>query len=211
MPLWAIACRPGVAALAKVQAQAQRASRKRRIPNGPMGTEVYYLGRKTTICIPMPRSPQASLSTASTLPTSRQPGGTAPTSFWSLMTRERWLEVARIVGTGLVILLYYRGAVPLPVLLAAVAVGLYPLVKTGILDLVHEHKIGTEIFVTLATIIAMIGKEYTAGAIIMAIILIAEFIAELNTERARASIKALIGSVPQVALVRRDGSEVTLP
>src|SRR5215204_650658 len=132
-------------------------------------------------------------------------------SFSTLMTRERWIEVARIVGVGIVIALYSSGMVPLPVLLAAVAVGIYPLVKTGILDLVHERRIGTEIFVTIATGIALIGGEYSAGAILMVIILIAEFIAELNTERARASIKSLIGSVPQVALVRRDGGDETLP
>lgn len=45
----------------------------------------------------------------------------------------------------------------------------------------------------------------------MVIILIAELIAELNTDRARASIKALIGSVPQTALVRRDGAETEVP
>ena len=43
------------------------------------------------------------------------------------------------------------------------------------------------------------------------IILIAEFIADLNTDRARASIKALIGSVPQVALVRSPAGERTVP
>src|SRR5215210_193067 len=128
----------------------------------------------------------------------------------ALMTTQRWLEVARIGGVGAVILLYRGGLVGLPVLLVAVAVGLYPLVKTGVLDLVHDHKIGTEIFVTLATLIALIGGEYTAGAIIMVIILIAEFIADLNTERARASIKALIGSVPQKALVRRGSREETI-
>jgi hypothetical protein len=39
------------------------------------------------------------------------------------------------------------------------------------------------------------------------IILIAELIADLNSERARASIKSLIGAIPQTALVRRDGCE----
>src|SRR5215210_2063974 len=141
------------------------------------------------------------------LPRSAQP---AHPGFRELMTTERWIEIARIVGVSLVILLYRGSLVTLPVLLAAVAVGLYPLVKTGVLDLVHEHKIGTEIFVTLATIIALIGGEYAAGAIIMVIILIAEFIADLNTERARASIKALIGSVPQKALVRRGSREETI-
>ncbi|MDQ2664551.1 MAG: cadmium-translocating P-type ATPase [Gemmatimonadota bacterium] len=131
----------------------------------------------------------------------------------TLLTRDRWIEIARIVVIGLVIAAYAAGLVPRPVLLLAVAVGLYPLLRTGVLDLVREHKIGTEIFVTIATVIAMVGGEYTAGAILMMIILFAELVAELNTERARASIKALIGSVPEQALVRRGGTEgdVSIP
>ena len=127
-----------------------------------------------------------------------------------LMTRGRWIEVARIVATGLVALLYWQGLVPIQLLWAAVAVGLYPLVKTGVLDLVRERKVGTEIFVTVATLVAMFGGETVAGAVLMVIILIAEFIAELNTDRARASIKALIGSVSQFALVRGAGDERTV-
>jgi len=135
---------------------------------------------------------------------------TADTSIWSLMTRERWIEVGRIVLTGLVALLYWRQLVPIQVLWAAVAIGLYPLVKTGLIDLFTERKIGTEIFVTIATLVAVFGGETVAGAVLMVIILIAEFIAELNTDRARASIKALIGSVPQTAIVRSDGIEKTV-
>ena len=135
----------------------------------------------------------------------------ASVSWRRLMTRERWVEVARIALTGSAALLYSRGWLPLPVLFGAVALGLYPLVKTALRDIVQEHKIGTEVFITVATLIAMLGGEYVAGSILLVIILIAEFIAELNTDRARASIKALIGSVPQTALVRRDGGEVTVP
>ncbi len=134
-----------------------------------------------------------------------------PASFRALLTSERWLEIARIIGVGVVILLYQQEIVPLPVLFGAVAVGLHPLARTGLLELVRERKIGTEIFVTIATTIAMLGREYVAGAVLMVIILIAELIAELNTERARASIKALIGSVPEMAIVRRPGGDVTVP
>jgi cation transport ATPase len=70
-----------------------------------------------------------------------------------------------------------------------------------------NQKIGTEIFVTIATLVAVLGGETVAGAVLMVIILIAESIAELNTERARASIKELIGSVPQIALVRSGNGE----
>ncbi len=144
-----------------------------------------------------------------------QPAPTTPqqpsaSSLSVLMTRERWVEVGRILITGLIAFLYWRQLVPLPVLLVAVAIGLYPLVKTGLLDLIHEKKVGTEIFVTIATLVAVLGGETVAGAVLMVIILIAEFIAELNTDRARASIKSLVGSVPQVALVRTTSGEQTV-
>jgi len=128
-----------------------------------------------------------------------------------LLTRERQIEIARIVLTGLTIFLYWYGVLSIWWLWAAVAVGLYPLIKTGILDLIHERKIGTEIFVSIATSIALIGGEAIAGAVLMVIILIAEFIADLNTDRARASIRGLIGSVPQTAVVRRGSAEQTVP
>lgn len=133
-----------------------------------------------------------------------------PASLRALMTRDRWVEVAHIVVTGAVALLYARGALPLPWLLLAVAFGLYPLARAGARKLAHEHQVGTEVFIVVATVIAMLGGEYVAGSVLMVIILIAELIAELNTDRARASIKGLIGSVPQTALVRRNGGESTV-
>ena len=39
------------------------------------------------------------------------------------------------------------------------------------------------LFITFATAIAMVGREYVAGAMVMTIILVAQFIAELNTVR----------------------------
>ena len=129
----------------------------------------------------------------------------------ALMTRARWVEVARIAITGLIALLFWQGLVPIQVLWVAIAIGLYPLVKTGVLDLVRERKVGTEVFVTVATLVAVFGGETVAGAVLMVIILIAEFIAELNTDRARASIKSLIGSVPQMALLRTAMGERSVP
>ncbi|WP_375268728.1 heavy metal translocating P-type ATPase [Phenylobacterium sp.] len=132
-------------------------------------------------------------------------------SLATLMTRARWIEVARIALTGVIAAAYWRQLVPIQVLWAAVAIGLYPLAKAGLIELVRERKVGTEIFVTIATLVALFGGEAVAGAVLMVIILIAEFIADLNTDRARASIKSLIGSTPQVALVRTDGGERSVP
>jgi Zn2+/Cd2+-exporting ATPase len=119
-----------------------------------------------------------------------------------LFTPERTREAARILLVGALTLLYWQALVPLPVLLMTVAIGLYPLARTGLLDLVRERAIGTELFVTIATLIAVAGGEYIAAAVLMTIILIAEYIADLNTDRARASIKALTGATPRMATVR---------
>ena len=74
--------------------------------------------------------------------------------------------------------------------------------KIGVLDLIRERQIGTEIFVTVATTVALLGGESIAVSVLMCIILIVEFIAGLNTDQSRASMKALIGSVPRMAIVR---------
>ena len=71
---------------------------------------------------------------------------------WLLSLREsdRSLPVFPLSAalTGAVAFLYWQNLVPLYVLWSAVAIGLYPLVKTGLIDLFTERKIGTEIFVT---------------------------------------------------------------
>jgi heavy metal translocating P-type ATPase len=115
------------------------------------------------------------------------------------MTFKRWIDVSRIVVTGLVTLFYACGWVWEWVLLVAVIAGLYPLLKIGLIDLIRRRRLSTEIFVSLATIIAVATGEAIAGAVIMVIILIAEFISTLNTERARNSIRNLIGSAPSTA------------
>ena len=139
--------------------------------------------------------------------TARKPLERPRTGFLAVMDRPKWIEVGRIVVVAVLVLCYARHWVPIGVLWATVALGLYPLAKTGTTDLIEEHKIGTEIFVTFATIFALVGGEAVAGAVLMTIILVAEFIADLNTERARASIKGLIGTVPRTARLREGSDE----
>lgn len=124
--------------------------------------------------------------------------------------RQFILEIVRILTVGIVSLLYYFQLIPLPVLLAAMVFGLYSLVKVAATDLSKERKIGTEILITVAVIISVLGKEYLAGSVVLMIILIAEYIASASGERARASIKELIGSVPKTAVIKKDGKEETV-
>lgn len=128
-----------------------------------------------------------------------------------LLTPARRREAGRILVVAALTFLYWSGALPLPLLFATLGFGLYPLAKAGLVELWQEHKIGTELFVTVATVIAVLGGEYVAAAVLMTIILIAEYIADLNTDRARASIRALIGATPRTATIRTADGEKTVP
>ncbi len=114
----------------------------------------------------------------------------------TFFSRQFLWEIVRILTVGAASLLFWFEIIPLPVLLAAMAFGLYSLVKTAATDLWNERKIGTELFITVAVIVSVLGKEYLAGSVVLMIILIAEYIASASGEKARASIKELIGSAP---------------
>ncbi len=128
----------------------------------------------------------------------------------TFFSRQFLWEIVRILTVGIASLLFYLDVIPLPVLLASMVAGLYSLVKVAATDLIKERKIGTEIFITIAVIVSVLGKEYLAGSVVLMIILIAEYIASASGERARASIKELIGSVPKTAIVKKDGKEETV-
>jgi len=128
----------------------------------------------------------------------------------TFFSRQFLWEIVRILTVGIASLLYYLGVIPLPVLLAAMAFGLYSLVRAAATDLIKERKIGTELFITIAVIVSVLGKEYLAGSVVLMIILIAEYIAAASGERARNSIRELIGSVPKTTIVKRNGKEETV-
>ncbi|MFV8347406.1 heavy metal translocating P-type ATPase [Flavobacterium sp. ZB4P13] len=128
----------------------------------------------------------------------------------TFFSRQFLWEIVRIITVGIACLLFYFDVIPLPILIVAMAFGLYSLVKTAVLDIIKERKIGTELFITIAVIISVVGKEYLAGAVVLMIILIAEYIASASTEKARSSIKELIGSVPKTAIVKKDNQESTV-
>ncbi|PZX57005.1 Cd2+/Zn2+-exporting ATPase [Algoriphagus ratkowskyi] len=128
----------------------------------------------------------------------------------TFFSRQFLWEIVRIVTVGIASLLYHLEVISLPILLAAMAFGLYSLVKIAILDIVKDRKIGTELFISIAVVISVIGQEYLAGAVVLMIILIAEYIASASGERARQSIKELIGSVPNTAILKKDGKEQTV-
>src|SRR5829696_962883 len=128
----------------------------------------------------------------------------------TFFSRQFLWEIIRILTVGIASLLSYLNVIPLPVLLAAMAFGLYSLVKVAVTDLIKERKLGTELFITIAVIVSVLGKEYLAGSVVLMIILIAEYIASASGKKARASIRELIGSVPKTAIIKKGTKEETV-
>lgn len=89
-------------------------------------------------------------------------------------SRQFMWEIIRILIEGIASLLFYFNIIPVYILLAAMAFGLYSLAKTAIVTLVKDKKIGTELFITIAIVISVVGEEYLAGAIVLMILLISE-------------------------------------
>jgi heavy metal translocating P-type ATPase len=120
-----------------------------------------------------------------------------------LIARQNFLELTRIAVVGIVSMMFHYMLLPLPVLLVALLFGLSGLAKDAVEDLFKKHKIGTELYITIAVIVAVAGKEYLAAGVVLMIILIAELIGDIMNERARSSIKSLVDALPKTARVRR--------
>lgn len=123
------------------------------------------------------------------------------------IVKEHRLEAIRIASLGLLSALFSFSIIPVTVLLAGLIFSLFGLAKEAVEDLIKERKIGTEIYITIAVIVAVVGKEYLAAGIVLMIILIAEFIGDVIAERARMSIRSLIDTMPKTARVKRSNGK----
>lgn len=124
------------------------------------------------------------------------------------IVKENKFEVARIALMAILMTLFYFSLVPVPVLLIGLVFGVFGLAKEAVEEFIKERKIGTELYVTIAVIVAVLGKEYLAAGVVLMIILIAELIGDIMTKSARNSIKSLVDSAPKTARVRcEDGKE----
>ncbi|MBI5621807.1 cation-translocating P-type ATPase, partial [Candidatus Falkowbacteria bacterium] len=121
--------------------------------------------------------------------------------------KEHTLEVARIAILAVLSGLFSFSVIPFPVFLAGLIFGLFGLAKEGVEGLFKERKIGTEIYITIAVIVAVLGKEYLAAGIILLIIIIAEFIGDVISEGARTSIRSLIDEIPKTARLKRENGK----
>lgn len=126
------------------------------------------------------------------------------------MLKNHKLEFARIVLLGILLLAFNFG-LPFWLLFIGILFSIYGLASEAFIGIVKERKIGTELYITVAVAVALLGGEYFAAGVVLMIILIAELIGDIIDERARSSIRSLIDLMPKTALLKMDAGEKIVP
>jgi P-type Cu+ transporter len=121
-----------------------------------------------------------------------------------------WADLARI---GFVILaaaaVWFRIWEPFPRIsvigIAATFIGGYPIFKEAIENIV-ERKMTMELSMTIALVAALAIGEFFTALVITGFVLAAEVLEGLTVGRGRSAIRRLVGLLPTIATVRRNGS-----
>jgi len=125
-----------------------------------------------------------------------------------------WAPIAvssATIAAGL-LLRFFRGP-SLPsdlLLLTTMAVSGYKIAEMGVRSLLRRH-ISINILITVAALGALGIGHLEEGAAVVFLFNVAERLEDYAADRARRSIEALMELKPEVATVRRDGAEATVP
>ena len=96
-------------------------------------------------------------------------------------------------------------AIHIPLLLACIPISYTALQK------LKEKKIETELFLTIAPIISFIDHQEKPMVIVLIIMLIAEYLEKLISQRTQKEIKSLINLIPKNATIKTDHEEKIIP
>ncbi|MEN6531642.1 MAG: cation-translocating P-type ATPase [Anaerolineaceae bacterium] len=97
------------------------------------------------------------------------------------------------------------------IFIAAIVIGGYYFGREAIEELIFERKIGIELLMLVAAVVASAMGEVLEGAMLVFLYSLSEAAEGYTEEKTRAAIKALMDLAPKVALVRRDGREIEIP
>lgn len=86
----------------------------------------------------------------------------------------------------------------------------YKIAERGVRSLLHRH-ISINLLITIAAVGALAIGHLEEGAAVVFLFNIAERLEDYAADRARRSIEALMELKPEVATIRRDGEEVSVP
>ena len=102
-----------------------------------------------------------------------------------------------------------RAPVPLPVLLAAIALGGYPIFRRAALGLIRRQ-INVDTMMAVGILGAAVLGQYTASMLIVFFMNIAHYLEEFTVGKSRKAIRELVRLAPKTARIRVDGRETTV-
>jgi Cd2+/Zn2+-exporting ATPase len=101
--------------------------------------------------------------------------------------------------------------VSLILFIAAILIGGYYFGREAIEELIFERRIGIELLMGVAAVVATAMGLAAEGAMLVFLYSISEAAEGYTEEKTRAAVRALMDLAPKVALVRRDGTEREIP
>ena len=130
----------------------------------------------------------------------------------------RNLKVLASVSSGVLLLLGWLislsglpHALPMSLYLLAIVTGGYYFGREAAQELVFEHKVGIELLMSTAAVVATLMGQAIEGAMLVFLYSISEAAEGYTEDKTRSAVKALMNLTPKRALVRRDGVEVEIP
>ena len=101
--------------------------------------------------------------------------------------------------------------VPIGLYVVSLLVGGYYFGREAVEELVFERKIGIELLMAVAAVVAALMGQVAEGAMLAFLYSISEAAEGYTEEKTRSAVRALMDLAPKRALVRRDGREVEIP
>ncbi len=127
-------------------------------------------------------------------------------------------KVLTSAASGLLLLIGWLGGfaglpetVSTAIYLLAIVIGSYYFGREAFEELVFGRKIGIELLMSIAAIVATVMGQAAEGAALVFLYSISEAAEGYTEEKTRAAVRALMNLAPKVALVVRDGAESEIP
>ncbi|HET8853470.1 MAG TPA: cation-translocating P-type ATPase [Ktedonobacteraceae bacterium] len=120
------------------------------------------------------------------------------------------IALVEIAGESLGLLHGVVELVPIPIALAAVVLGGYPIFRRAFFGLRARH-VNTDLVMSVGILAAVAIGEFVGASLIVFFVSVAHYLEDLTTGRARRAIAELVTLVPRTARVKREQHEEEVP
>jgi Cd2+/Zn2+-exporting ATPase/Cu+-exporting ATPase len=120
------------------------------------------------------------------------------------------IALVEIAGESLGLFRGLEELIPVPVALAAVVLGGYPIFRGAFLGL-RQRQINTDAVMSVGILAAAAIGQFVSAALIVFFVMVAHYLEDLTTGRSRRAISELVALMPRTAQVKRSSGEEEMP